>query len=112
MGFKSFNEDGQFTKPIKIKSIEITGESALLAPVLCINLTAFTKHVLIYVCVCLYAGIAFTQECTVCMAGTFSGEGASSCTPCPANKHSAKNSVSCSDCDAKTEYSGEHWVER
>ncbi|MFH4977491.1 hypothetical protein AB6A40_004200 [Gnathostoma spinigerum] len=51
------------------------------------------------------AGIAYTHQCSLCPAGTFSERGARQCSPCAAGYFSTKGSSECSKC-AFSQYSG------
>ena len=47
-------------------------------------------------------GVAFTQSCSKCRAGTFSTSGATKCIPCQANQYSARASHNCTACHPST----------
>ena len=53
-------------------------------------------------------GVAYTSECSSCMSGTFSEDGAVECTICPANTFSHSGDPSCTRCDTNTHYSGRY----
>lgn len=53
----------------------------------------------------LVPGMAFTRECALCPAGSYSLEGAAECTPCAAGSYSTKGSSQCGPCP-ESQYSG------
>ena len=59
---------------------------------------------------CVYVtGIAYTQECTMCRAGTVSKEpGMTSCEECPKDHYAPKGSAECLACNSN-EYSSKFW---
>jgi len=53
-----------------------------------------------------FAGVAYTSECTACEPGTYSVAGAADCEQCPRDTFSYQQADSCTECDNETEYAG------
>lgn len=75
------------TEPIRVSRIDVIGSLPLVFGIL------------------FFLGMAFTRECTLCPAGSYSTEGASECSPCVAGSYSTKGSSECGKCP-QSQYSG------
>jgi len=50
-------------------------------------------------------GVAYSSECTRCMNGTYSEDGAEFCSECAENTYSSRGDATCAACDPATSYS-------